>query len=96
MRPSRFLRAVSILTLLHGIGHTLGGVFGVDADPTSEEATVLGAMKSHRFEIMGSMRSVWDLFFGYGLFISISFLVQAVLFWQLASLANKGIREIRG
>jgi hypothetical protein len=95
MRPSLFLRAASILTLLHSIGHTVGGVFGVDADPTPEEATALGAMKSHRFEVMGSMRSLWDFFFGWGLIISISLLVQAVLFWQLASLANKGMREIR-
>jgi hypothetical protein len=95
MRPSLFLRAASVLTMLHCIGHTVGGVFSVDAAPTPEEAAVITAMKSHRFEVMGSMRSFWDFFFGYGLFISINFLVQAVLFWQLASLAKRGLKEIR-
>ena len=52
-------------------------------------------MKAHRFEVMGSVRSFWDFFFGYGLFISINFLIQAVLFWQLASFAKRGLREIR-
>jgi hypothetical protein len=31
----------------------MGGVFGADAAPTPEEAAVIGAMKSHRFEMMG-------------------------------------------
>ena len=35
------------------IGHTMGGVFGADAAPTPEEAAVIGAMKFHRFEMMG-------------------------------------------
>ena len=95
MRPSLFLRAASVLTLLHCISHTVGGVFGVDAAPTPEEATVITAMKSHRFEVMGSMRSFWDFFFGSGLIGSINFLVQAVLFWQLASFAKRGLKEIR-
>jgi hypothetical protein len=50
---TRVLRIASILTLLHCIGHTVGGVFGADAAPTPEEAAVIGAMKSHRFEMMG-------------------------------------------
>ena len=93
--PTISLRIASVLTLLHCIGHTIGGVCGADAAPTPEEAAVIGAMKSHRFEVMGSMRSFWDFFFGYGLFISINFLIQAVLFWQLASFAKRGLKEIR-
>jgi hypothetical protein len=95
MRSSLFLRIASILTLLHGIGHTVGGVFLVDADPTPEEAAVLQAMKLHRFETMGSLRSFWDFFFGYGLFVSIALLTQAALFWWLAAQARKGLKEIR-
>jgi hypothetical protein len=95
MWSSLFLRIASVLTLLHGIAHTIGVVFGADADPTPEETAVLQAMKSHRFEMMGSLRSFWDFFLGYGLFISIAFLTQAILFWWLASLARKAVREIR-
>ena len=95
VKPTIFLRVASVLTLLHCISHTVGGVFGIDAAPAPEEATVIAAMKSHRFEVIGSMRSFWDFFFGFGLIISINFLVQAVLFWQLASFAKRGFVEIR-
>jgi hypothetical protein len=95
MRSSLCLRIASVLTLLHGIAHTVGGVFLVDTDPTPEEAAILHAMKSHRFETMGSLRSFWDFFFGYGSFISVTLLTQAIVFWWLASLARKGVKEIR-
>jgi len=83
-----FLRVASVLTVLHCIGHTIGGVFGVDAPPGTKEGTVVEAMKSNQFEVMGAIRSFWDFFIGYGLTISVSSLIQAVVLWQLASLAK--------
>lgn len=84
MKPIPLMRVASILTFIHCILHTVGGVF---ASPShgSEEVGVIEAMKLHRFDVMGSMRSYWDFLFGYGLFVTIALLVQAVLFWQLAS-----------
>ena len=84
MKPIPLMRVASILTLMHCFLHTVGGVF---ASPShgSEEVGVIEAMKLHRFDVMGSMRSYWDFLFGYGLFVTIALLVQAVLFWQLAS-----------
>ncbi|PYY03415.1 MAG: hypothetical protein DMG64_08005 [Acidobacteria bacterium] len=83
MKPTLFLRIASLLTLIHCILHTIGGVL---AGPKhgAEEASVIETMKPRRFDVMGSMRSYWDFFFGYGLFITLALLVQAVLFWQLA------------
>jgi len=34
--------------------------------------------------VLGSMRSYWDFFFGYGLFVTLALLVEAILLWQLA------------
>jgi hypothetical protein len=45
-------------------------------------------MKSHHFAVMGTMRSYWDFLFGYGLFVTIALLVQALLFWRLAAFAK--------
>jgi len=83
MKPTLFLLIASLLTLIHCILHTIGGVL---AGPKhgAEEASVIETMKPRRFDVMGSMRSYWDFFFGYGLFITLALLVQAVLFWQLA------------
>ena len=52
-------------------------------------------MKSNQFDVMGAIRSFWDFFIGFGLTISVSSLVQAVVFWQLAGLAKTEPRRIR-
>jgi hypothetical protein len=96
MRPSTLLRTASVLTLVHCILHTIGGVL---APPShgAEEIAVLEAMRAHRFEFMGSMRSYADFMLGYGLFVAIALLVDAVVFWQLATLARArpdGLRPI--
>ena len=36
----------------------------------------------------GCVATYWDYFFGYGLFVTVSFAVQAVVFWQLGELAK--------
>ncbi len=94
MTPTILLRIAAILTLLHFAGHTLGGVFGA---PThgSEELAVLDAMKSHRFDFMGSARAYWDFYFGFALFTSVNLLLQSVLFWQLATLAKTDAARVR-
>jgi len=90
-----FLRVASVFTVLHCIGHTIGGVFGVDAPPGTKEGAVVEAMKSNQFDVMGATRSFWDFFIGFGITISVSSLVQAVVFWQLAGLAKTEPRRIR-
>ena len=37
---------------------------------------------------MGSLRSYWDFFFGFGLCATVGMLLQSVLLWQLANLAR--------
>lgn len=87
MKPTLFLRIAAVLTLLHCVAHTMGGVFGSPKHGT-EEIAVIETMKAHHFDVMGSMRSYWDFFFGYGLFVTVVLLVDSIFFWQLASLAK--------
>ena len=93
--PTFFLRVASVLSLLHCIGHTIGGVFSVDAPSGTKEGAVVEAMKSNQFDVMGATRSYWDFFIGYGLTISVSELLQAVIFWHLAGLAKTDPRRMR-
>lgn len=86
MRATLFLRIAAVLSLINCVGHT-GGVFS-SPKHGAEEIAVLETMKSHRFDVMGSLRSYWDFLFGYGLLITIGLLVQIILFWQLASFAK--------
>ena len=52
-------------------------------------------MKSYHLDVMGLMRSYWDFLFGYGLSVTITLLVQAILFWQLAALAKRNSACVR-
>ena len=87
MKPTLFLRIAAGLTLLHCVLHTLGGVFG-SPQHGQEEISVIETMRSHHFDFLGSMRSYWDFFFGYGLFVTIMLFIEAVLFWQLGTMAK--------
>jgi hypothetical protein len=56
---------------------------------------VIETMKAHTFNVIGSMRTYWDFFFGYGLFVTVSLLFQGILFWILASFAKTNPALVR-
>ncbi len=87
------LRIASVLALIHGVLHTIGGVFGSVAPGPMQ--TAVTAMQVNRFEAMGVNRSYWDFFMGYGLLTTVKFLVETVVFWQLASLVKAYGLQIR-
>ena len=92
-KPVIFLRIASALTFIHAVLHTIGGVFGkVDPGPA---AVAVEAMKVNQFLLMGNMRSLWDFYRGMGLAATISLTSEAVLFWQLGSLAKKNAPSLR-
>ena len=92
-KPVLFLRVASVLTFIHAVLHTIGGVFGkVDPGPA---AVAVAAMKANRFLLMGNMRSFWDFYFGLGLALTISVTAESILMWQLASLVKTGATRLR-
>ena len=87
------LRIASVLTFIHAVLHTVGGVFGsVGPGPASVAAA---AMKANQFLVIGHMRSYWDFYRGLGLTVTICLTAEAVLFWQLGSLAKTDGRRLR-
>jgi hypothetical protein len=93
MRPTLFLRIASVLTLIHAALHTIGGVFGAP-DPGVQQATV-AVMKANEFLLMGATRSYWDFYRGLGLAVSVFLTVEAVVFWQLGTLAKTDALRLR-
>jgi len=93
MTPTLFLRIASVLTVLHSVLHTIGGVLSKPKDP--EQIAVIETMKSHTFNVMGSMRTFWDFFFGYGLGVTVTLLIQGILFWMLGSLVKTSPAVVR-
>jgi hypothetical protein len=88
-----FLRIAAVLTFIHAVLHTIGGVFG---KPGAGPATAaVQAMKMNQFLLMGHLRSFWDFYRGLGLGATISLTAEAVLFWQLGSVAKTDARGLR-
>jgi hypothetical protein len=93
MKPVLFLRIASVLTFIHAVLHTIGGVFGkVEPGPA---AVAVEAMKTNQFLLMGHIRSFWDFYRGMGLAVTIFLTAEAILFWQLASLAKTDAQRLR-
>src|SRR6267154_4068232 len=93
MRTVLFLRIASVLTFVHAALHTIGGVFG-GAAPGVQQATV-AVMKANEFVAMGVTRTYWDFYMGFGLVVSVFLTVEAVVFWQLSSLAKTDALRLR-
>jgi hypothetical protein len=93
MKSPIFLRVASIITLLYFAGHTAGMPWTPAVGPG--EVPVLEAMKNHSFVAEGFKRTYWDFYFGFGVIISAYLLVQAIVLWQVASLATTDPLRVR-
>jgi hypothetical protein len=80
------LRIAAVIALVFAVGHTSGGPWTPSAEAGA--ASVVEAMKSVSFDAMGSHRSYWDFYFGFGASISIYMFAQAAFLWLLARLAK--------
>lgn len=56
---------------------------------------MLEAMRIHGFMAEGSEKTRWDLYFGFGVIISGYLLVQAIVLWQLGSMARTDPLRVR-
>jgi hypothetical protein len=92
MKASLFLRIASIITLLLAGGHTSGGL-SFWSPPG--ETDVLRAMRSFHFDAAGVSRTYLDFYLGFGFLIGVCLLAQALVLWQLASLAKADPLRIR-
>ena len=93
MRTTLFLRIASVLTFIHAALHTIGGVFGGVAPGAMQ--TAVSAMKGNEFVAMGVTRNFWDFYMGFGLAVTVFMTVEAVVFWQLGSLAKSDALRLR-
>ena len=92
MKTTLLLRIASGISLLFAIGHSIGGLQKWSPMGDNE---VLKAMQAVHFDVMGHQRSYFDFYMGFGWSISVTMLMQAVLLWQMASLARTNAAAIR-
>jgi hypothetical protein len=79
------LRIAAVIALLFAAGHATGG--RQDWSPMGD-TEVLKAMRAVRFEVMGVSRSYLDFYRGFGHGLTVAMLLQAVLLFQLSSVAK--------
>ena len=87
LKPYVLLRAASFLSMLHALLNTFAGLLS-GTSSNQKEVAVLNAMKALQFDAMGSLRTYWDFYFGFGLFLTLNLLLISALLWQLASLVK--------
>lgn len=93
MTPKIYLRIASILTFIHSVLHTIGGVFsGPSPGPA---ATVWEAMQAIHFPALGADRTYFQFYRGLGLGITIALTCDALVFWLLSSLAESAGPKLR-
>jgi hypothetical protein len=93
LRPTTWLRAASILTLVHAITHTIGGVYG--APMPGPQQIAVDAMKSNTFLAIGNMRSMWLFYHGMGLAVTIFLTIEAIVFWLLGNIVRDSDADLR-
>lgn len=86
MNATLLLRIASVIGLLFALGHSGGAPW--TPSQAADAASVIQAMKSVSFDAMGSNRSYWEFYFGFGVSISAYMFAQAAILWLLATLAK--------
>jgi hypothetical protein len=87
MKPRTLLRTASVLALVHALLNAFAGLLS-GTSKAEDEMVVLDAMKALRFDAMGSMRTYWDFYFGFGVFLTAKLMLLSAVMWQLAALAE--------
>jgi hypothetical protein len=92
MKAPILLRIAAIISALTAAGHTLGGR---QSWSPAGETDVLRAMKTVSYHAQGVDRTYWDFYAGFGFTISVYLVLQAVLLWQLATVARDEPLRVR-
>jgi len=92
MKASLVYRISAVLLLLFAVGHTLGFH---QSDPSWGVDTLLGLMRSSRFDVQGFSRTYWDLFLAAGFSVGVFYVFSAVLAWQLGALPAATLARMR-
>jgi hypothetical protein len=92
-RAPAILRFAAILALIQGVAHGALHIRYIPMHGPLEEELVAN-MKTENFIFGGFNRTYWGFYFGYGLMVVVTCLVQAAVLWFLARLASSRPREV--
>jgi hypothetical protein len=67
----------------------------IDSWSPPGDTDVLRSMRAFEFDVSGTIRTYWHFYMGFGVYITVLLLMQAVVLWQMASLARINISLVR-
>ena len=86
-KPHILLRIASILALLFAAGHTAGAPWTPANKGIAAEGLVM-MMKRVHFDVMGTERTYFDFYSGFGVSVSVCLLALAIILWQAGNVAK--------
>ena len=89
MKAWIWLRGLAAVFVLFTVGHTLGVLGTPRGGP---QAAVFETMQRVHFPVMGFDRSYGDFYRGFGLFVSVEFVLLAVLALQVGAISRVNAR----
>ena len=92
-KASAALRIAAILALIQGAAHCALHIGYTPKHGPLEEALVT-RMKAESFAFGGFERTYWGFYFGYGLMVVVTCLVQAAALWCVARLCGSRPRDV--
>lgn len=93
MKATIWLRVAAVLTLVHSVLHTKGGVFG--KTPPGPASVAMAAMQANSFVFMGATRTFADFLRGMGLAVTIFLTAEAIVFWLLGGVVKTDGARLR-
>ncbi len=90
--PVALIRLSSILVFLLMVGHT--SAYPWTSTAVSKETQLIDSMKSVEFVFFGERAAYWNLYFGFGLLISVLLLTLAIILWLLSDLSRLAPRRL--
>jgi hypothetical protein len=87
------VRLSAVVILLFAAGHMMGAA---NSWSPAGETPALQTMRDFSFDVMGTQRTYWDFYYGFGVYIGLMVAIQAIGLWQLASLPPAMIRPVLG
>jgi len=93
VKARTLLRIAAIITAVQAAAHTFGGVLG-PIQP-GNQMIAAAAMKANQFDAMGSARTFWDFFIGFGLCVSVFLVLEAGLLWNIAETVDDRVTDWR-
>ena len=90
--PVVLIRLCSILFVGLMIGHM--SAYPWTSNKTVKETQLVGTMKSVDLVFFGEHTSLWDLYFGWGLWVAVLLLTLAIILWILSDLAHVSPQRI--